>query len=150
MLIRCANQTDLEKILFWIRDQRDCRYWAGPRVRFPASVASLTIDIALCAGNSYVLEKHEALLAFGQLLDRGAGFYHLARIIVSPEGRRHGYGQFLCEELLRIAHTNKCSGISLKVYRGNVGAHSLYRKLGFNEMPDQSNEEICHMEKHFP
>lgn len=150
MLIRCVNQSDLGKILFWIRDQRDCLYWAGPIVRFPASVASLTSDIAFCAGNSYVLEEHEALRAFGQLLDRGVGYYHLARIIVSPEGRRDGYGHLFCKELLRIARMNKCRGISLKVYRVNVSTHSLYRILGFNELLYKSSEEICHMEKRFP
>lgn len=65
MLIRCAHQTDIEKILGWMRAQGDCRYGVGPQVRFPASVASRAIDIAFCAGNAYDLEDPKALRAFG-------------------------------------------------------------------------------------
>lgn len=149
MRFRYAAQIDLSIILFWIRDKNACRYWAGPQVRFPASVISLAVDISLESGNSLVLEEHETLFAFGQILDQGAGFYHLARIIVAPEERGKGYGRLLFENLMQIAHRIECLAITLKVYRCNSRAHLLYQRLGFSEVPEISNEEICHMEKRF-
>jgi len=150
MRVRYADQIDLLKIVFWNRDQNDFRYWAGPQVRFPATAISLAIDISLGSGNSLVLEEQEALFAFGQIFNRGAGFYHLARIIVAPEERGKCYGRFLCKIWMQIAHRDECHVISLKVYRGNIRVHSLYQKFGFSEVPEISNEEICHMEKRFP
>jgi len=44
---------------------------ADTQVRFPASAVSVAVDISLGLYNPYVLEKHEALLAFGQCIDRG-------------------------------------------------------------------------------
>ncbi|MGD9182878.1 MAG: GNAT family N-acetyltransferase [Desulfobacterales bacterium] len=145
MNLRKAKITDLKAIISWIPDKPTCKRWAGPKVRFPLSIESLSKDIGFSANNSYCLIKTEAIIAFGQLLTKENGYLHLARIIVDPSKRAMGYGRLLCNELLQIAIHRGCYKISLNVYRNNTSALKLDEKLGFREIAEKSSKENCHM-----
>ena len=145
MYFREAKLTDLETIILWIPDELSCKIWAGPMVKFPLSIESLSKDIGFSDNNSYCLIKSEAVIAFGQLLPKEKGRLHLARIIVDPSKRAMGYGRRLCNELLQIANQKGYHKISLNVYRNNSSALKLYEDLGFREIAEKSSKENCYM-----
>ena len=145
MYFRKAKLSDLETIISWIPDEPACKSWAGPTVRFPLSVESLSKDISFSDNNSYCLIKSETVIAFGQLLPKEKGRLHFARIIVDPSKRAMGYGKRLCNELLQIANQKGCKKISLNVYRNNTSALKLYEYLGFREIAEKSSKENCFM-----
>jgi ribosomal protein S18 acetylase RimI-like enzyme len=145
MYFRKAKLADLETIISWISDESACKIWAGPKVKFPLSIESLSKDIEFSDNNSYCLIKSEAITAFGQILTKEKGRLHFARIIVDPSKRAMGYGKRLCNELLQIADQKGCHKISLNVYRNNTSALKLYEDLGFREIAEKSSKESCYM-----
>jgi ribosomal protein S18 acetylase RimI-like enzyme len=147
MHIRKAKVTDLKTIISWISDELACKIWAGPKVRFPLSIESLSKDIEFSDNNSYCLIKSQAVIGFGQLLPKEEGRLHFARIIVDPSKRAMGYGKRLCAELLQIAAQKGYKKISLNVYRNNTSALKLYKNLGFREIVEKSSKENCFMIK---
>ena len=145
MHLRKAKVADLKTIIAWIPDELACKIWAGPKVRFPLSIESLSKDIEFSDDNSYCLIKSEAIIAFGQVLPKEKDRLHFARIIVDPSKRVMGFGKRLCNELLQIAAQKGYKKISLNVYRNNTGALKLYKKLGFREIAEKSSKENCYM-----
>jgi hypothetical protein len=98
-----AELSNVETIISWIPNKLMCKYWAGPKVRYPLSIETLTKDIEFSDSNSYCLIDSDALVAFGQLLKKEKNHLHLARIIVNPSARKMGYGKLFCHKLLQIA-----------------------------------------------
>ena len=56
---------------------------------------------------------------------------HVLRLVVVPERRREGLGARLVAELLRRSARRGRPEVTCEVRRSNVGALSLYRRLGF-------------------
>jgi len=144
---------DFLEIISWIPDKSSCKLWAGPVIRFPLTVAMLKNDMGFHAGNTLSLkDTRKTLLGLGQLLKKPDGRIHLARIVVSPEYRRQGFGKELCRGLMEAAKKRygECK-FSLNVYTENIHAVSLYEKLGFRQRPSlsafTSDEPIVYMEK---
>ena len=147
MNIQKTKITDLKTIISWVLNEKECKMWAGPRIRFPLRIEELSKDIGFSNDNSYCYKNDESIFAFGQLLTKENGWLHLARIIVDPAKRGKGYGKLLCVELIQIAIQKGYQKISLNVYRNNVSALKLYTNLGFREVVEKSSEENCHMVK---
>jgi ribosomal protein S18 acetylase RimI-like enzyme len=147
MNLRKAESADLGTIISWIPDEVTCKRWAGPKVRFPLNIESLSKDIEFSNYNSYSLIDNESLVAFGQLLAKENDYLHLARIIVHPSKRAMGYGRSFCSKLLKIVNQKGYHKISLNVYRDNIYAFKLYENLGFQEISEKSSKENCHMVK---
>lgn len=74
-----------------------------------------------------------APVAFGQLLPRGPGRQHFARIITAPDRRGEGLGARIVTRLLAQARASGASVATLNVRPGNVEALRLYLRLGFVE-----------------
>ena len=121
--------------------------WAGPCVRFPLKIDNLSKDIEFSNDNSYCYKDDASIVAFGQLLLKGNGWRHLARIIVDPKKRGKGYGQLLCVKLIHVAIQDDYQKISLNVYGNNARASKLYAKLGFRELAEKSSKETCYLVK---
>lgn len=128
--LRPATAADLDVVASWIATPRDCEAWAGPLLAFPLDRSTLARDIGFSSSTSFCLDERD-VLAFGQLLDKGFGLGHLARIIVVPDRRRAGYGSRLVSRLLERAAHRGFSVVGLNVQRDNPGAGALYRQLGF-------------------
>jgi ribosomal protein S18 acetylase RimI-like enzyme len=128
--LRPATEADLEVVASWIESPRDCELWAGPALPFPLRRTTLARDIGLSPETSFCLGQGRAE-AFGQLLDKGAGRGHLAKIVVAPGMRRSGRGSGLVLALLELAARRGFTVVGLNVQRDNPAAASLYRRLGF-------------------
>ncbi len=147
MKIRKAEIIDFHIIMSWIQDKHECINWGGSKVRFPLNIENLLIDIAYTKDNSYCLVNENKIIAFGQLLPKEDGFIHMARIIVAPSSRGLGYGKILCSNLLQIADKSGYQKVSLYASRSNIISMTLYKQLGFNEIPEQSSGDRCYMVK---
>jgi len=145
MNIRPATPTDLQHLISWIADKSACRMWAGPKISFPLEPARLSAEIEFRNENSFCLDDKGGMLAFGQLIPKQADSLHMARIVVKPKHRRHGYGHTLCSELIGIARERGVDNLSLNVYRNNKAALRLYTAIGFKEFKEKSSAEVCHM-----
>jgi ribosomal protein S18 acetylase RimI-like enzyme len=139
-VLRAATLSDLTVIASWIASARECELWAGRRVRFPIDHAGLPEAIGFAETNSFSLQDTDEVVAFGQLVARGASRAHLARVIVAPRHRSHGFGEILVRELTAKARRNWFERISLNVDEANPPAISLYSKLGFRDATRPVNE----------
>jgi len=129
---RTAQETDLATLRPWISSRVQCLHWAGDKVRFPLDLTDLARDIDFSAHNAWCLCEDDALVGFGQILRRTRERAHFARLIVAPSQRGLGYGAALCEHLLATARRwSDCEIATLNVYRENLAACGLYRRMGF-------------------
>ena len=135
MDLRPAGDADLTIVISWIKTADDCLTWAGPAVSYPIELNELKRQIEFSADNSFCLIDKTQRVAFGQLLQKGIGHYHLARIIVAPSLRGQQYGRRVCEDLIKKAQEFESRLLTLNVYQDNHRAIGLYRYLGFNPAP---------------
>jgi ribosomal-protein-alanine N-acetyltransferase len=147
MEIRKAEINDIHTIISWVKNEQECKTWAGSEVRFPLNIHNLLYDIKYSDDNSYCLISENNILAFGQLLPKANGFVHMARIIVSPSYRGNGYGKKLCNRLLQISEQLGYRKVSLFASKNNSISINLYKKLGFKEVPKGSSQDRCYMIK---
>jgi len=130
-MVRSATEQDLMIVASWINSANDCEWWAGNALSYPLRLETLSRDILMSPDNAYCLiDQH--LLAFGQILDKGNGRIHLAKIIVAPDKRGAGVGSIFITELLKLAKQKSFSVVGLNVQPDNEIAIKLYTKLGFD------------------
>jgi len=128
--LRIATPHDLLIVATWITSKHDCEFWAGHALTYPLQLDTLAKDIALSPDNSFCLADDDAL-AFGQLIDKGHGRIHLAKIIVNPQRRSAGIGKEFVGALINKAKEKSYSVIGLNVDPKNHVAINLYKKLQF-------------------
>lgn len=150
--LQAPRAIDYLAIASWIIDAAACARWAGARVPFPFSAPELPRLLAIEGSESYCLrDDRSTALAFGQFWVATPGAVHLGRIIVAPEKRGSGYGRMLCRQLIEKAvRRTGASTISLRVYRDNPVALSLYAALGFVVDLSQSSAEVLFMKAAAP
>jgi ribosomal-protein-alanine N-acetyltransferase len=145
--LRETRQSDYDVIASWIPDADACLRWAGPRVGFPFSVEELT-QILTAAGSAGVcLEADdEDPCGFGQYWSRDDETVHLGRLIVAPACRGKGLGRELCVRLIRrVVDVTGARAITLRVYRDNMTAVTLYQSLGFVAVDTESTSSAVLM-----
>jgi ribosomal protein S18 acetylase RimI-like enzyme len=143
---------DYLSIASWITDAAACIRWAGPRVPFPFSATELPRLLAIDGIHRYFLvDESTDTCGFGQFWITTPVAVHLGRIIVSPAKRGQGYGRKLCQQLIQkaVVHTG-ANEVSLRVYRDNSAALSLYRSLSFVVDDRRSTDEVLFMRAPVP
>lgn len=146
--LRAPITTDYDVIVSWILDASACARWAGPQLRFPFVAEELPELLGVGHVHSYsMVTPDNVLIGFGQFWLRDKKTVHLGRIIVAPHKRGHGLGTALCKLLIAEAlHTTSAEKVTLRVYRDNPAAFSVYSKLGFIGVEGESNSEVLAME----
>lgn len=150
MTLRPACISDYAVIASWITNADACARWAGPQLPYPFDTNALPALLAKPESISLALmDEFGAVIGFAQYWRRDDRRVHIGRIIVSPMSRGKGWGRVLCEKLIVSALTGTGLPIvSLRVYRNNLAAQTLYRQLGFIDVPGDSNAEVLAMEYH--
>ncbi|WP_276322358.1 GNAT family N-acetyltransferase [Vreelandella neptunia] len=145
--MRTPEKTDYEAIASWITDEKSCSRWAGPSVPFPFVAANLPGLLTVEGCSSYCLSDIEnRCIGFGQFWPGKLGAVHIGRIIISPEVRGSGAGRLLCEKLTEKAkQSTGASTVTLRVYRDNHAARSLYSSLGFFVIESESTDDVLFM-----
>ncbi|MDR5886620.1 GNAT family N-acetyltransferase [Vreelandella janggokensis] len=145
--LRTPKQTDYDAIAAWVSDKKACSRWAGPSVPFPFAAANLPELLAVEGCSSYCLSDIDNhCIGFGQFWPGKQGAVHIGRIIVSPDARGKGAGRLLCEKLIAKAkQATGASTVTLRVYRDNHAARSLYSSLGFFVIDSESTDDLLLM-----
>jgi [ribosomal protein S18]-alanine N-acetyltransferase len=152
LTLRQPHAADYRALAGWVPDAAAALRWAGPLVRWPYNAEMLATFLMVPASQSRVLAltDDETPLGFGQYWLRDDGAVHLGRLITAPGMRRQGHGRTLVQRLMAEARAaNGASRVTLRVYRDNAAAMALYQAVGFQAMPEQSDEEVLFMQ-HFP
>ena len=85
----------------------------------------------------YVWEQDGRIIGNASLIpfrDKGKRVYLIANVAVHPDYRRRGIAHILTERSMKHAQAKKAAAIWLHVRDDNLGAISLYEKLGFQEI----------------
>ncbi|WP_374710056.1 GNAT family N-acetyltransferase [Halomonas koreensis] len=145
--LRIPQKADYETIASWVVDERACARWAGPLVPFPFTPESLPelLEVDICS--SYCLsDNNNECVGFGQFWATDHGVVHIGRIIISPEFRGMGAGRLLCERLIdKALRSTGAHKVTLRVYRDNKVARSLYASLGFFVVEAKSTGDLLFM-----
>ncbi|PSM14126.1 GNAT family N-acetyltransferase [Stenotrophomonas maltophilia] len=133
----------------WLDSVAATQRWAGPGVAFPLPPEAFAQALELAERPGWVLLDGEgACMGFGQYWLTAPGTAHLGRIIVSPQARGRGLGRVLMQllgaEALRSPGVQR---LTLRVYRDNLAAVSLYRDLGFQPVEHASTPELLFMQR---
>jgi ribosomal-protein-alanine N-acetyltransferase len=147
--LRIPELADYQAMTSWIPDAEACARWAGPHVPFPFSAEMLPELLSMPGGRSYsLIDPANQCIGFGQHWMTEPRNVHLGRIIVAPTMRGSGIGRILCELLIKQAvQTAGASTITLRVYRDNPIALSLYLSLGFGVVQPESTADILFMRR---
>lgn len=145
--LRDPVATDYSVLASWIPDATACARWAGASFQFPFVPAELPALLHLKQEHSYsMVAANDALRAFGQFSVKDGRTAHLGRIIVAPAERGRGMGRILLELLIREARRSVAPEfITLRVYRDNAPARTLYAGLGFTEVEAESDANVLAM-----
>jgi ribosomal protein S18 acetylase RimI-like enzyme len=137
---------DYEALVAWVPTADACARWAGPQLPYPFTASELPALLEVPGKSFSLVEGSRRPLAFGQYRTVSPDTVHLCRLIVSPDWRGHGYGRALCEQLIEqaVADTG-ASMVTLRVYRDNAVAQSLYHKLGFKPVELRSDVNVIGM-----
>jgi ribosomal protein S18 acetylase RimI-like enzyme len=132
MKLVAADDALMHQVMGWFTDERSCRFWGGPDLRFPFTETSFREDTRFGMVPSFcLLTENGELVGFGQYYAR-AGRCHLSRLVISPGYRGRGYGGILIRELWNRARSElgfpECS---LSVLAENQPAIRLYKRVGF-------------------
>lgn len=149
LALRPPERADYAALGTWIEDAASCLRWAGPRLKFPFATERLEELLAEPGASSFVMSRGPAkALGFGQFWVREAGVAHLARVILAPSARGQGLGSTLCTLLMAQAKRETgADTFTLRVYRDNHPALTIYEGLGFTVVPGLSDEQIFSMRK---
>ena len=142
--LRATEPSDYDTIATWIQDAVSCSRWAGPLVPFPFSARELPELLSAKGGSSYSLAAgNNRCIGFGQFWVIRQRSVHLGRIIISPEARGVGTGRLLCKKLIAKAiQETDAARVTLRVYRDNAPALSLYSSLGFAIIESESTDKL--------
>ena len=122
----------------WFTTEREVVQWGGPAVRHPLDAEQLHKMLPDTGAHpsqlAWMALTDDACVGHAQVisLDPDAGVARLARIVIAPEHR----GRRLAVPMLRLViaevfATPSIARVDLGVYIWNVGAITIYRRLGF-------------------
>jgi ribosomal protein S18 acetylase RimI-like enzyme len=134
MEIARTRLADIETLKSWFPDKEAGYAWGGPGLRFPFTHESFLEDMQWEKMPSYsLLDDSGQLGGFGQFYEK-SGRCHLARLVVAPQLRGQGQGQWFIARLMETGMQqlgkNACS---LFVIASNVRALKCYTALGFEK-----------------
>ena len=137
MKIRPATSDDVLAICALERASPNASHWTELQYREIFQLAEAGPErIVLVAESSLTSSLEDSTSSIdGFLVARCVvSEWELENIVVAPAAQRRGIGRQLLETLLTTARETNSEAVFLEVRESNVGAHSLYEKLGFQQM----------------
>ena len=83
--------------------------------------------------NCWVCEEMDRVLGYS-IVSIAVGEAHILNISVDPSEQGQGIGRKMLENLIEVARSKRAETVFLEVRPSNIGALTLYQKLGFNEI----------------
>ncbi|MBA3303075.1 MAG: ribosomal protein S18-alanine N-acetyltransferase [Acidimicrobiia bacterium] len=108
----------------------------------PWSLGLFVSELAMRSSRVYrVARVGGSVVGYGGLMLTG-GDGHVTTLAVEPAWHRQGIATRLLLDLAREGVAAGCTGLTLEVRMGNVGAQSLYRRFGFVPAGSRKNYYI--------
>lgn len=127
--LRRATERDLDAIMAIERSTFVTDAWSSDTMRSELAGPHGYYLVAVPVDDGDRVDGYGGLLA-----PRGAGEADIQTIAVVPHARRHGLGRALMLALIGEARHRGASEVFLEVRADNLGAQTLYRTLGFEEI----------------
>lgn len=139
MNLRDYKEDDAEKILTWIKNEREFRLWSADRYdKYPPSPSDINENYLKRkeTTNFYPFTLEDKGNVIGHLILRNPGknkdIIRLGFIIVDNNIRGKGYGKQLIEEAVKYAKEKLgAKVINLGVFTNNEDAIQCYKSVGF-------------------
>lgn len=128
---RAVQQEDFPRICAFPQSPEEL-YFLFPKATFPLTPAQLRASIEQRFGSTVVL-RDGLVCGFANLYAmEPAGTCGIGNVIVAPDARGRGVGQYLVETMIRTAlHEHDAASVRIACFSGNVSGLLLYQKLGF-------------------
>ena len=146
LIIRPYKPQDAEKIVSWIKNERDLRKWSADRYSaYPITAEDINYKYLKCNGdceeadNFYPITAVDANGPVGHLIlrymNKEKTIIRLGFIIVDDSKRGLGYGKRMIQKAMRYAFDMlKAEKITLGVFDNNPSAYYCYKAAGFKEI----------------
>ena len=141
MLLRTYKKEDAEKILKWVKNEREFRLWGACRHdSYPVTPNDINKNYSKRKDiyNFYPMTLEEDGKVIGHLIlrlgdhDTTKEIVRLGHVIVDSSIRGKGYGKILINNAIKYAReTLGAKKISLGVFLNNEGALHCYESVGF-------------------
>ena len=139
MKLRQYRNEDAQKILSWIKSEREFRLWSADRYKeYPASPDDINNNYSECEkdGAFYPFTLEDNGKTIGHLIlrepEKGKRIIRMGFIIVDNGIRGKGYGKILIREAIKYAEEELLAEeINLGVFTKNEGALHCYQSVGF-------------------
>ncbi len=140
---KAAARTLIEEYLVWVGAIAEREY--GLRFDIAAMLTSDIDDPAKFyppTGRMYLVEHHGANVGVGCLKRLPSGLGEIQRMYVQPHVRGVGAGRALVNRLLQDARELGYSRVRLESLRALSAAHTLYRSVGFVDIPPYADHSM--------
>ncbi len=136
--LRPYKQTDAEKIVGWITDEKAFRLWCADRFQsYPLSAEEFNKIYTTSNSDSFfgmISEDEGEIIGHLFFQNLGNSKYKLGLIIVDSSKRGKGYGEKMLKCALSFAESElDAKTVTLSVFDSNISALNCYKKLGFKE-----------------
>ena len=155
MHLREYVESDAEKIISWITDERAFKLWSSDRYdRYPITKEDINLNYKECckSGTFFPMTLvDDAENIIGHLILRNPTEdktkIRLGFIIVDNKERGKGYGKMLLRLAIKYAKEElKANEISLGVFKNNTNAYRCYTSVGFKEVGIERNAYVFNNE----
>lgn len=155
MLLRAYKEEDAEKILNWIKNEREFRLWSADRYdSYPITPDDINKNYSKSKelSNFYPFTLEDDGKIIGHLILRNPGenkeVIRMGFIIVDNSIRGKGYGKALINAAIEYAKESLgAKEINLGVFVNNEGALHCYESVGFKITEIEKNAYQFHDEK---
>lgn len=147
MILREYKESDAEKILSWIKNERELRLWSWERYKtYPVTPKDINDNYKECKekGEFYPMTLVDNEKVVGHLILRypteDKTLVRLGFIIVSSKIRGKGYGKAIINEAMKYAREKLgAKKFNLGVFSPNKNAIHCYKSVGFKEVRVDKN-----------
>lgn len=140
---RPRTESDLDRVVDWIRDAEDLFLFSGNRLRWPLSadqLRTLTETHGLTAF-AVVSSSSELVAHFDLAVDLDERIARLGRVIVDPALRGRGLARLVVELAIEQAGRAGADRILLGVIATHEPAVRAYSRAGFTPLPAGSRSD---------
>lgn len=89
----------------------------------------------------FILEEYREPIGYGQVLKMDQRYF-LVNFGIVEECRRHGYGAYFLQQIMKICHLDGIDKLYLSVDRNNDAAINLYKRMGFQPLYNNLTIEL--------
>ena len=127
----------------WVKNGTERILWSGSTFNQGFSLPIFIRHLKRKDISAFSLtDSMQQLVSYGEIVSKVPSSASICRVIVNPQLRGRGHGQYFCFELIKfIKNKGSIKTISLNTLATNKQAIACYQKVGFQIMGKQRNSK---------